>query len=591
MHNLEVADGARPIQWYSWLVRLAISALSLVCLAVMILSTPDRLPITTRCGGTYCEITAIGADAAAPPLRAGDRIILTEQPFATRAVLVAENVPQDRTYELRVHRGGEDLRAQLHAIGSPRADALASDLVFSFIVIFGLLMLWRGESAASQGLCLFALSLVIAAAFTVWPLAPPWNLVGLNVSALFGGPAAFMGLYITADALVHGTARPKSTRRARRAYLGALVVLYLTEEIPPLLMASANAMPLFDAIQVLTIPLAIIVWIVPLLYLVKGYRSSDSQSRLRIRWFIASITLLPPLIACNLLLQSGQLRGAGITAILSLVQVMLTVATFSILSYAVLSQRLVAVRFVMNRALVFAVLTASLIGVLSLLESLIERSVISREAGLALDLLVPLLLGVFIQRIHRWGEEGVERFVFRAEYRARHAITTFLRDAGFIAHPATLFERTVEVFAAHAGGRHAALYLAEGDSGYQRVGASKPSEGPAPRTAVDDVGMVRLRATLAPLDLYGLDSALGASGLALPLVVRGRLEGVLVCGAKAEGRYAQAEIEFLAQAASGIAACVIALRAELQGRFVSRVAAGGVPAQRIVEEARVLAHS
>lgn len=591
MRNLEVADGARPLQWHSWLLRLVISTLTLVCLAVVVLSTPNRLPIATRCGSTSCEITAVRANAAALPLRAGDRIILADQPFSTRAVLVSGNVPRDRGYELRVRRGGEVLRAQLHTVRAQRAAALPGGVVFAFIALFGLLMLWRGESAASLGLCLFALSIVIAAGFSMRPLPPPWNLVGQTVSTLFGGPAVFMGLYITADALVHSNARPRSARRARRVYLGALLFLYLTEAVPELLAASGRAIPLFGAIQVMTIAVAILAWIIPLLYLLRGYRSSDSESRLRIRWFIASITLLLPLIACNLLLQSGEVRDPAMAVILNWTQVMLTVAIFSILSYAVLSQRLVAVRFVMNRALVFAVLTASLIGVLSLLESLIERSVISREAGLALDLLVPLLLGVSIQRIHRWGEESVERLVFRREYRARNAITAFLRDAGFIAHPATLFERTVEVFAAHAGGRHAALYLAQGESGYQRVGASNPSASAPPRIAVDDVGMVRLRATLAPVDLFGLDSELGGSGLALPLVVRGRLEGVLVCGAKAEGRYAQAEIEFLAKAASGIAACVIALRAELHGRFVSRVAAGGVPAERIVEEARVLAHS
>jgi hypothetical protein len=213
--------------------------------------------------------------------------------------------------------------------------------------------------------------------------------------------------------------------------------------------------------------------------------------------------------------------------------------------------------------------------------------VISKEAGMALDLAVPLLLGISIQRIHRWGEESVERVVFRNEYRARNEITTFLRDAGFISQPATLFARTAEVFAAHAGGRYAALYLAE-KSGYERVAASDRARDLPERIPIDDLAMVRLRATLAPLDLFMLSSALGASGLALPLVVRGRLEGVLVCGPKAEGRYAQAEIEFLDKAASGIAACVIALRAELRGHFVSRVAAGALPVDRILEEARGL---
>jgi hypothetical protein len=292
MRNLEVADGARPVQWHSWLVRLAISAVALVCLAVMILSTPDRLPIATRCGSASCVITALREGAAAPALRVGDRIILAEQPFATRAVLVAENVPRDRTYQLRVRRGGEVLQVQLHTLREQRTDPLPGGVVFAFIGLFGLLMLWRGESAASQGLCLFALSLVIAAGFSIRPLPPPWNLVGQAVGTLFGGPAAFLGLYITADALVNANSQPRFARRARRVYLGALLLLYLTEAVPQLLMASGSAVPLFNALQILTLVVAVLVWVIPLLYLLKGYRSSDSESRLRIRWFIASISLL-----------------------------------------------------------------------------------------------------------------------------------------------------------------------------------------------------------------------------------------------------------------------------------------------------------
>ena len=103
--------------------------------------------------------------------------------------------------------------------------------------------------------------------------------------------------------------------------------------------------------------------------------------------------------------------------------------------------------------------------------------------------------------------------------------------------------------------------------------------------------MVRLRATLAPLDLAAVSSALGDSGLVLALAVRGRLESLLVCGPKAEGRYAQAEMDFIEKAASGAASCMIALRAALHGYFVSQVADGAVSSDRIVDEARRLAEA
>ncbi len=66
---------------------------------------------------------------------------------------------------------------------------------------------------------------------------------------------------------------------------------------------------------------------------------------------------------------------------------------------------------------------------------------------------------------------------------------------------------------------------------------------------------------------------------------------MLICGAKAEGRYAGPEVEFLEKAAVGVAACIVALRAELHGRFVTRVAEGALPTDRVVEEARRLVAS
>ncbi len=582
-----VEDGHDPHHptWRFWLPRLLISCLAVAAFVVQFGPT-NRLPFHATCRDGFCTLTPIPADAAAAPLRAGARIRLAEQSFATRAVLIDANVPRSRIYELQVRRGTTDLRIAFHTVRAGTDGRFAQQTIAAFVLLFGLLMLWRGESAASAGLCLFALSIVVGRGLTAITLMPPWNLGVRGLWTLLGGPSAFMGLYVTAAALA---SQGRATHRHRgpfAAYLGALLLLYLSEMGMIGMFLAGRQGSTWIGADVAPIALGAIAWAVPLIMLVRGYRRGDAESRLRIRWFIASVALLLPLIATNMLANSNDAEHD----LIQVIQVLLNVAIWSMLGYAALSQRLVAVRFVVNRALVFGSLTALLIGALSLLESLIERSVISKDAGMALDLAVPLLLGVSIQRIHRWGEDSVERLIFRKEYRDRNAILAFLRDAGFVAHPTTLFERTAEVFATHAGGRSAALYLPAGSS-YERVAASGPERGWPARIPVDDAAMVRLRATLAPLDLFAVTSALGANGLSLPLVIRGRLEGVLVCGAKGEGRYAQTEVEFLEKAAVGIAACIVALRAELHGHFVTRVAEGALPTDRVVEEARRLVAS
>jgi hypothetical protein len=106
---------------------------------------------------------------------------------------------------------------------------------------------------------------------------------------------------------------------------------------------------------------------------------------------------------------------------------------------------------------------------------------------------------------------------------------------------------------------------------------------------VDDPALVRLRATLTPLDLHESESLLGAEGLALPLALRGRMFGVLVCAPRAAGRYAQAEAGALAQSAHDVGASLFALRARANELLIERIAQGQLQADYAVNEARRLA--
>ena len=560
--------------WQPWAYRLLMSALAVTLCAFAVLGSGNRLPFAANCTLTLCRLSPDPTQSTTVPVRSGDRVFFAEQSPVGRMVLIYGNVPRAQRYLLWVRRGAVRFPLTVRTVRARRDGQLAEKGVTTFALIFALLMLWRGDNAVSQGLGLFAFCTVLARGLLAITLPPPWSLVAVNLASGLGGPGAFIGLYLTATALIRPDLGGLKLSPPFLAYLANLVLLYAGEAIPQfLILDSLNAPVWWEFGQFAPLLCAVIAWGMPLVYLILGYRRSGPDSRLRIRWFIASVSLLLPLIALNIALGSDRGLPTTLFDILQTTGILISIAVFALLSYAALSQRLVAVRFVINRALVFALLTAILVGTLSLVESLIERSVVSKDAGLALNLAVPLMLGLFINRIHRWGEENVERVIFRKEYRARSNILTFLKDAAFIAEPKTLYARTVEVFAANAGGNYAAIYMASGPF-YERAAASADARGLPERLQIDDEGMVRLRATLAPLDLATLSSELGASGLALPLAVRGRIEGVLVCGAKAEGRYAQAEIEFLEKAAAGVANCVLALRAELNG-YLSQTSASG----------------
>jgi hypothetical protein len=326
---------------------------------------------------------------------------------------------------------------------------------------------------------------------------------------------------------------------------------------------------------------------IPLLVLATGYVAAGAEQKLRIRWVLTGTAMLVPLLMTSFVDQLHLLARVDMQHLLTVVRALLTAAIFSFYAYAVLSQRLVEVRIVINRALVFGALMMMVVGAMGAAESLIERTALGTRESMALELAVPLALGIVFHRLHRWIEAAVDHLIFRSEHASRRALRDFVRDAGFIENADTLVTRLVSAFARHAGGRGAALFEWRG-GGMECLAQEGLATWPG-LIDPDDPALVRLRATLTPLDLHESESAFGSNGLALPLALRGRIFGVLVCGPRPAGRYAQAETSELGQAAHDVGASLFALRARANEVLIERLAQGQLHADRAVSEARRLA--
>ncbi|HEY5258176.1 MAG TPA: hypothetical protein VIJ12_07315, partial [Candidatus Baltobacteraceae bacterium] len=75
----------------------------------------------------------------------------------------------------------------------------------------------------------------------------------------------------------------------------------------------------------------------------------------------------------------------------------------------------------------------------------------------------------------------------------------------------------------------------------------------------DDAAILALKATHAPIDPHAYRTTL-AGDLALPMVARGRLLGVVLCGVRESGEaYAPDEIEALHEVALGVGSALSAL--------------------------------
>ncbi len=577
-----------------WAVlRLVIGVLAVIGFAVTLAVPRRELPFHLRLDATGGVIEARAWTPLPAGLQAGDRVVLAQQTLRMRAVLVNENVPASRVYSLRVQRAGRVVSVAVRSVVRARAPGQdpmrwASRAEQAMMLALGLLTLWRGRDWAAWGLAMFALGIAFGNILAELPSPPVPGLALLQLERWLYGPMAFLGLYLTAAALVGW--RPRLLRFPGVIYLLVLLLLFALEAGGSLAFVLLAVIDVPPAVQAVIVASGLVALAVPLWVLLRGYVHAGADARLRIHWILSCTGLLLPLMLIEFAMQNAAIQQSAALAWLRWTGVALSFVVLGLYTYAVLRQRLVEVRVVLNRALVFALLMGLVVGFFALMESLIERSAVGAGAGLALEVGVPLALGVLFHQLHRRVEALVDRVFFHREHSARAALGDFVRDAGFVESPQTLIARTVEAFGRHAGVAGAALYEAR-EGGLECSGRDGADSTYPDRLDQDDRALVRLRATLAPLDLHGVGSALGAEGLALPLALRGHLFGVLVRGPRPAGRHAQADIERLGHAAHEVGASLFALRARANESLVEALARGVLPPAQAMLQARELAGS
>lgn len=320
-------------------------------------------------------------------------------------------------------------------------------------------------------------------------------------------------------------------------------------------------------------------YFVPMALLLVSYRSASAARRLRLRWMLGSSLLL---ITGIFFINDPVILGYLSSLIVSQWMIAMAMAGFL---YAVVRHRVVDLAVILNRALVYAATMSLLLGLLALLESLIERQALGHRASLILELAVPLGLGAALSTVHGRMESLVERFVFRRQYREEVALRNFARECAFITEPERLLDLTVEQVSLHAGAPWVAVYE-RSDHGYLRI-RQRGCHDPALKLERDDLVFVKLRAHAREVDLHETSSRLGREGHAFPLRVRGELIGALVVGARSEEHYAADERELFEHVAHEVGANLFALRLQAAEERAREIAASTTQRiEAILEDAR-----
>lgn len=548
--------------------------------------TVREMPFHVEIKSTYFIIMPRAGVTMLSGIVAGDHVNFAAQSAVVRAVLLVPNVPGHVAYPIVVDHRGTRTTVMVHSVTEPDNGWFlnsVSNFTLLTILVVGLATLWRGRNWSAWGLSMFALSVIIGNAVFHTTLPPFGNVVVTIFDTFFTGPLPLLGLFITARSLIDD--RGAHQGRGIVLYLGLMTVMLGCEIAPyPMILWIAHDYAEL-VLNMLGGGIAIVLLLVPVFVLANGYTAALAEQKLRIKWVLAGTAPLIPLLLLEFLGSSDIFTGPGAVALISAGRAVLGGLVFGLYAFAVLSTRLIDVRVVINRAVVFTALMGLVVGILALVENLIENSALHGRAGLALEVAAPLILGIAFDQLQRRIEQVVDRVFFRREHKARERLRDFMRDAGFIEQADVLVARTVAVFDHHAGGHGAVLYEARSTL-FERT-AQHGGHWPEAVDG-DDPALVRLRATLAPLDLHGIESKLGADGLILPLALRGRMFGVLVCGPRSAGRYAQTEMAELGQAAREVGASLFALRARSNEALVERLALGQVAPHEATIEARQL---
>lgn len=258
-------------------------------------------------------------------------------------------------------------------------------------------------------------------------------------------------------------------------------------------------------------------------------REAHGAERSRVAW--ASMALAPLLLAAIFVSGVSSFNLGVPPAVTTIVFAFTGFIAPVVLSYSLLNGRLLDIGFIVNRAVVFSVVSFVLVGVFVLVEWLLTDWL--RDANHIENILVAgvlaLVLGVSMRLVHNKVDEVVDAMLFRKRHLDERAMNDFAREAPYITDRTVLLQRTVDVVEEHVEAEFAAVLLDDFQGHFGSIDENDPA-------------VLRLRATHQMLDLRTVKTGIDGE-LAFPMVARGRLLGILVVGPQHSGEtYAPDEI-------------------------------------------------
>ena len=402
-------------------------------------------------------------------LHAGDQMYLADMSPATRSFFMVggSNPPPGTSIDLPVRNPDGSIRhVQVQFVTVPFLSGTAINMITQImsyaqvILVFalGLLLLWRGSSRAAFGVAVYCFTSMIQVILSDIPLPVPYcnivNWAGSTLSTL----GTLIGLYIIADGLTLGARTPERRRGSHQRFAGVLILYVIgvmTFNVHFFLTGDFNIFTDVSWFLNVIVGLHFAAFMIPLSVLAFSYRRCDPVNQARIRWVVFSLVGL--LITYALGLVAG--RTGWSIAVLNMIGTTLTGLTFIGFAYAVLKHQLVSLQVVLNRALVYGLVTSLVVGVFTAMLSFLEHETLNTETNRLFALLVPLILGMGLDTIKRQVNAYIGKAFFRKRHLAEAALAQFARTSGHVDDADKLLDLTADELFRHAGPDALAIYL------------------------------------------------------------------------------------------------------------------------------------
>jgi hypothetical protein len=302
-------------------------------------------------------------------------------------------------------------------------------------------------------------------------------------------------------------------------------------------------------------------------YLLWGWRRCGPQDRRRYTLLLIAFSFIVLNQVIDSVIGNAGIDGAALQAYRTGPAGLISYALAGVvapvlLAYAILRHRVLDLGFVLNRTLVYSVVSAILLGAFGLSEWAIDHlvKIEGRETNALID--AGIALGVFLtfHKVRDFVEHAIELLFFRSWQEKEAALRKSVAEAAFITRREPLVRAFAGALSRFADGAQCAIYLRSGDGDYRLADGAMAG---APKAIdPDDPALVTLRAEHKPPDLSQSLSALPAD-LACPMINRNEVTGlVLLAGKPAAAGYRPDEAELIGWATTQVGLDLHALEVE-----------------------------